>query len=166
MPPITEFRWGFISRSVVVAIGVTFLCLAMAYPAHVGAAVLALLVLYILGARRSREKMAALAAARPSGNGICGFARSFNLRETDSWVVRAVYEELQGYLHGTKLTVCADDDLTEGLDIDPEDLEESLVDIAHRARRSLTGYEANPHYGSIRTARDLVAFLNAQPRVA
>jgi hypothetical protein len=80
--------------------------------------------------------------------------------------VRAVYEELQRYLESTNLNVCADDRLLEDLDIDPDDLEQSAADIAARAGRSWEGYEANPYYHKLQTVRDLVMFLNAQPRVA
>src|SRR4051794_1910742 len=41
-----------------------------------------------------RRRMKRLAAGRP-GESICTFARSFKWRTIDTWIIRALYEELQ-----------------------------------------------------------------------
>lgn len=62
--------------------------------------------------------------------------------------------------------VRASDLLLNDLHIDSDDIEELLVDIAARSGHSLDETEDNPFYGNINTVRDLVLFINAQPRVA
>jgi len=65
--------------------------------AHPAATALTVTALVSCGAwlnNREKTRLQALAAAR-SGESICGFARSFDLRSTDPLVVRAVYARLQ-----------------------------------------------------------------------
>ncbi len=118
--------------------------------------------------RRRKRRLAALAAER-AGESICEFARSFNAREVDTWVVRAVYEQLQNYLASDQpaFPVRSSDRLVKGLLEDPDDLDLSLVnEIAERTGRSLEGAESNPLFGKVHTVCDLVLFFNAQPKSA
>jgi hypothetical protein len=62
--------------------------------------------------------------------------------------------------------VRASDSLLADLNIDSDDIEDLLVDIATRSGHSLDEAEKNPFYGKINTVRDLVLFVNAQPRLA
>jgi hypothetical protein len=103
-----------------------------------------------------------------TGASICSFARAFDCQHTDTWVIRAVYEELSRLLSidGQPFPILADDHFYgRGLKIDPEDLDDLVSDIAFRARRSLDGSEKNPFYGRVETVRDMVAFLQNQPRL-
>jgi hypothetical protein len=50
-----------------------------------------------IGCRREVESLRQRSASR-AGEAICQFARSFDVRQTDTWVLRAVYEALQGHL--------------------------------------------------------------------
>jgi hypothetical protein len=111
-----------------------------------------------------RRRLARLAEAR-RGESICSFARSFERRAVDTWVIRAVFEELQPYCrYGRRvLPLRATDDLEEVLRIDPEDLCDLATDMAFRAGRSLEGCDENPFFGRVRTASDLVLFLANQP---
>jgi hypothetical protein len=114
--------------------------------------------------RRNRRRI----VSSRSGDGICTFARAFDCRHTDTWVLRAVYEELSRFLavDGQPFPVRADDHCYErGLKIDPEDLEDLASDIAFRAGRSLDGSEKNPFYGKVQTVRDMVAFFENQPHL-
>lgn len=86
---------------------------------------------------------------------ICTFARSFNMRQVDPWVVRAVYEM---YSRGFPLK---EDDV-----LDAEELCFDIVDVAQRTGRSLEGAEQTPRFGQLSTAGDLVRFLSLQPRLA
>ena len=131
----------------------------------------ALGVLWFLSARSvktEQRRLETLAASR-SGESICEFARSFDCRQVDTWVIRAVYEELQGALQcGTKgFPVQASDDLNQDLlDNDIEAIEDLIPVVAARTGRSLKDTESNPYWNKIRTAADLVYFINAQPHVA
>jgi hypothetical protein len=62
--------------------------------------------------------------------------------------------------------VLASDALLDDLNRDLDDIEYLLVDIAARTGHALDETEKNPFYGKITTVRDLVLFVNAQPRVA
>lgn len=125
-------------------------------------------VLIAFSTKRDRARLVSLAASRSSGGGICSFARNFDLRHVDPWVVRAVYEEVSGYFKGLgfNVNIEADDDLVVDLGIDPDEIDMHLAtDIAARAGRSFETYRANPFYRATNTVRGLVMFFNAQPRV-
>ena len=116
----------------------------------------------VLQHRRRRR----LASAR-QGETICDFARSFD-RQTDTWIIRAVYEELTRFLEvdGQPLPVRREDRCEKDLKIDSEDLDDLGQDIAYRARRSLEDSNRNPLYGKVKTVADLVAFFEYQPKLA
>lgn len=118
----------------------------------------------VLAAIADGKRLGTLAAERP-GESICTFARSFDRRTVDTWILRAVYEELQPYgeFGGVTMPLRASDDLEEVLGIDAEELETLVEDIAHRACRSLDRYDRNPFYGRITTVGDLVWFFENQP---
>lgn len=129
--------------------------------------VAALVVTGMASTRNARRKLQALASQR-SDESICAFARSFDARAVDTWVVRAVYEQLQAELHdlSPKFPVRASDDLLHHLMLDPDDLDLSLApDIAQRTGRSLDDTGRNPYFANVHTVKDLVLFFNAQPRV-
>jgi hypothetical protein len=129
----------------------------------------ALVVLFLLAHRQARQEqrqLHALASAR-EGQTICEFARDFDVRAVDTWVVRAVYEQLQGHLRHVhpSFPVRANDRLKEDLLLDDEDLDMDIVqEIEHRTGRSLACGAANPYFGRVRTVRDLVLFFQHQPR--
>lgn len=109
-----------------------------------------------------------LLAARRQGRSICHFAREFDCRATDPWVVRAVYETLQDELGAYRagFPLSAGDRLVADLFIDHEDLDLAIVPgIAHRSLRSLENLEQNPRHGQVVTVGDLVRFFQAQPQV-
>jgi hypothetical protein len=100
------------------------------------------------------------------GESICEFARSFERHRVDTWVVRAVYEQLQEYLGGIpSVPILAIDRLKYDLPIDMEDLEMDLIaEISQRTGRSLSNTTSNPYYEKVKTVEDLVLFFNAQPK--
>ena len=107
--------------------------------------------------------------ARDRADSICTFARSFDARQVDTWVIRAVYDALQHEIgvQGRDFPVRAGDDLTRDLRIAPEDVDLSLVPtIAQRTGRALEGIEHNPYLGHVHTVADLVMFFNLQPTPA
>jgi len=115
--------------------------------------------------RNFKARLTTLAALR-NNESICTFAKSFNPREVDTWVIRAVYEQLQSYLASTypQFPIRAEDRLNDCLITDPDDLDLDLVEeISERTGRSLENTESNPYYAKVETVRDLVLFFNAQP---
>jgi hypothetical protein len=111
--------------------------------------------------RRARKRI----AASRRGESICNFARSFS-RQTDTWIIRAVYEELTRFLaiKGQTLHVRREDRCEKDLKIDPEDLDDLAQDIAYRARRSMNRSDNNPLYGKVKTVGDIVTFFEHQPK--
>ena len=115
--------------------------------------------------RREQHRLQCLASAR-IGESICHFARSFERRKTDTWIVRAVHEELQLFLRPfIKFPLRASDSLVDDLGMEVDDVDDLLVDVASRAGRSIEQTERNPYYGKVRTVADVVLFVNAQPQV-
>ena len=121
---------------------------------------------FVIEARRRKRRLQRMAKDR-AVESICTFARSFDCSETDTWVVRAVYEQLQAYLRGDvpAFPLRREDNLVKGLGIDPEDLDYDIVDeIAARTGRSLENSEQNPYWEKVETAGDLVQFFLHQPK--
>ncbi|MES9990401.1 MAG: hypothetical protein ABW098_00490 [Candidatus Thiodiazotropha sp.] len=116
---------------------------------------------------RRKMKLSILLEERKEKS-ICEFARSFEKHKVDTWVIRAVYEQIQEYvaMPGAKLPLEANDDIFDLLGIDSDDLEmDILEEIAQRTGRSLENTERNKFYGKVQTLEDLVLFLNEQPLV-
>jgi len=126
------------------------------------------------------RNMRKLAAGR-ADESICTFVRQFNCRKSDPWILRAVYEELSRYsvVDSRPLPIRADDQccgsnldeiewkfLENNLKIDPEDLDDLARTIAVRAGRSMEDAKQNPFYGKVKTVRDLVGFLEHQPKLS
>jgi hypothetical protein len=113
------------------------------------------------------RRLLALASAR-DGQTICEFARDFDARAVDTWVIRAVYEQLQGqleYIHPA-FPVRAEDRLKEDLFLDDDDLDMDVAqEVEQRTGRALDSITNNPYLGKVRTVRDLVLFFQAQPRL-
>jgi hypothetical protein len=131
------------------------------------------LVLLVCGVSAShwlfvRRHLRRLAAVR-TGEDIGVFAKQFDYRNVDTWVIRAVYEELQEYL-GSEVNAFplrASDRLSEDLKVDQGDLEDVVASrVAERTGRSHEAATSNPFYGKVHTVSDLVHFFNAQPRGA
>ncbi|HBP7928256.1 TPA: hypothetical protein L6K11_003563 [Escherichia coli] len=104
-------------------------------------------------------------ADKLQGLSICQFARQFSPHTVDTWVIRAVWNTLQGngYID-YPLPLKASDKLDDDLDLvnDADELEELVEDIAARCGRDLCGIEDNP-FLPITTVGSLVSVLNAQP---
>jgi hypothetical protein len=117
--------------------------------------------------KRIKKKLSILLDERKEQS-ICEFARSFEKYRVDTWVIRAVYEQIQEYvaMSGVILPLKATDDIYEMLGIDSEDFEmDILEEIAQRTGRSIENTERNPFYGKVQTLEDLVLFFNEQPLV-
>jgi hypothetical protein len=135
------------------------------YPIGTTIVVLGFVLLVVVERYRGRKRLAALAASR-TGESICEFARSFDGHSVDTWVVRAVYEQLQKYLGPRyQIPIRASDVFDQDLPIDSEDLDMDIAsEMAQRTARSMENMEANPFYGKVKTVADLVHFFNAQPK--
>jgi hypothetical protein len=121
-----------------------------------------ILAISAVAGRNHARQMRQFAATR-AGEGICEFAREFNAREIDTWIIRAVYEEVQDCI-ASEFPLRAGDRLGEDLRIDPDDLDMVIaLRVAERTGRSLEQPERNPYYQRLITVGDLVNFFNNQP---
>ncbi len=94
---------------------------------------------------------------------ICSFARSLPARQHDTWVVRAVYEEVSRVV---RVPVRPSDELEKDLGLHPDDRDEIAFEIARRAGRSMTDTPKNPLFDHVKTVADMVAFFENQKREA
>jgi hypothetical protein len=136
------------------------ICLAFSFTAFIVTA--GFILLLALSVDYDRFRLRCLAQQR-MGDSICTFARSFNRRVVDPWVVRATYEEFHAY-YDRLLPIRASDGIEEDLKMDWDDVDDLLADVAFRAGRSLENLELNPLYGQVRNVGDLVLFLMYQPK--
>lgn len=115
---------------------------------------------------KHNQKLKTLAGERVDES-ICTFAKSFDRKQVDTWVIRAVHEELQQYVKFSNGTcpLRASDELEKDLNIDPDDIEDAIPIVAQRTGRSLEQTEKNPFFGKIETVGDFVLFINNQPRL-
>lgn len=116
--------------------------------------------------RREKRKFAEMCNVRDDES-IGTFARSFSTRHVDTWVIRAAHQEIQQLVKSyiPAFPVRASDSLVDDLHFDSDDIDDLLVDVASRSGHSLDETGRNPFYGRVKTVRDLVLFVNAQPRL-
>lgn len=92
------------------------------------------------------------------GESICTFARGFDFRKLDTWILRAVYEEL-----AVQAPIRPCDHLERDLRLDGEDIGDCVEAIAVRCGRSLDNASRNPWWDRVETVSDLVMYLHHQP---
>ncbi len=151
--------WG-----ILLAIPVFFLGLVWKMPAML----FFIPVVVLLYARRSRlekihfEKL----LNNRTKDSICTFSRHFDCRDVDTWVIRAVYEQLQTLVAYKDFPVLPCDDVFKDLLIDEDDFDFDLVEeIAERTGRSFKNMKENPYYGKAHIVENLVFFFNHQPQI-
>lgn len=116
--------------------------------------------------RKERKKHFRSLLKNRTNDSLCTFARYFEYRKIDTWVIRAIYEQLQNYLasENPEFPIRPSDDIFVDLRIDDEDFEFDLVEeIAKRTGRSLKNAEVNSYYGRANIVENLVYFFNEQP---
>ena len=160
LPPWQPPKPSWIFVLVVCAGSVAFWTAHAIVPAVICSVLAALCLLGLVLSRFEVPRRQARAAQEPP-DAMCRFARSFDFRQTDTLVMRAVYEELQPVV---SFPIRASHRLVEDLQLDDEDLHfDYLPLIAQRVGRALTDSEQNPYYGRVETVADLVHFIAAQP---
>jgi hypothetical protein len=92
---------------------------------------------------------------------ICTFARALPAKSHDTWVVRAVYQEIA---EQAGAPIRPMDEVAKFWGIHGEDLDDVAVRIADRAGRSMDQAEKNPMRGRVVTIADMISFIEHQPR--
>ena len=111
-------------------------------------------------------RMKKLATKRGNAN-ICEYARSFDFRNVDTKIMREVWNELQLYLgkyNGKPFPIKAEDTFEQNYKIDSDDLDDIYWSVADRLNISTEQPENNPYFDKVTNVRNLVLFLNNQPR--
>ena len=109
-------------------------------------------------------RMRKIVRARGEPN-ICAYARSFDYRNTDTKIMREVWNELQLYLgeyDGKSFPVEADDLFTDTYHLDPDDLDEIYCAVADRLGIDTENPESNPYFNQVKSVKNLVLFLHNQ----
>jgi hypothetical protein len=155
-----------IAWSIIAALAAGYLYYLYEHPIIVVGFSAAMFALDQWNRRKTTRHLTELARAR-SGESICEFARAFDTRRVDTWVIRAVYEQVQQQLRWVYpgFPVRATDRLKEDLWMDPDDIDMDITDdVTSRTGRSMRDHKQNPMYGKVTTVADLVAFFAAQPK--
>lgn len=171
MPPFIRKPMGFIGWFVAACFLAAIGYVALAKPGASLTALIVLIAIYFLARpqfKREEQQLRELAALRKDGS-ICDFAGDFDARAVDTWIIRAVYEQLQGKLRHIhpSFPIRANDRLKEDLLLDDDDLDMDLAqEVEARTGRSLNDCSSNPYMGKVKTVRDLVLFFQNQPRAS
>ncbi len=158
--------WAWLALAVLAA-GMVFA--AWSEPKAVLVVLTALFCAFLLArasTKRAEDQLRRLAETR-EGQSICEFARDFDARSIDTWIIRAVYEQLQSHLRYAHpaFPVRASDRLKLDLHLDDDDLDMDIAtEVEQRSGRSLGRTGENPYFGKVETVRDLVLFFQSQPR--
>jgi hypothetical protein len=166
IPHRINLRYALIFYSILGLIIIWFVYIVWKIPVILG--VLAALAIYGVYFNWRRNQEFKKTAEERINESICTFARSFVRKDVDTWIIRAVHEELQGYLDFPNgiYPLRATDRLEEELNIDFEDVDDLLIMIAQRTGRSIEETEKNPYYDKVKTVGDMVLFINSQPKLS
>jgi hypothetical protein len=166
MPKYIEKPIGFWGKIIIAVLLSLVALLVWLYPFLLG--VIPIIIALEIKDRIFRKKHFMVLLKGRDTDSICTFSRYFECRKIDTWVIRAVYEQLQNYLAPEKVAfpIRPQDDVFKDLLIDNEDFEFDIVEeIAERAGRSLENTESNRYNGKASIVENLVYFFNEQPKV-
>ena len=138
------------------------------YSAPILLVVLPFVALFLYSDNKKRKAHFQELLSKREHYSICEFSKYFDCKEIDTWVIRAVYEQLQDYLKSEheQFPVLPEDDIFIDLKIDDEDFEYDIVEeISSRTGRTLMNVGNNPYYGKANIVKNLVYFFNEQPVV-
>jgi hypothetical protein len=133
--------------------------LAWTVPWYVSASVITVVAVWVRIDQLRRRRI----AEERFCESLCTFARSFDYRAVDTWIIRAVYEQLQP---AAGFPVRRSDHFRRDLWLDGDDIDEIGEEVAQRTGRPLTNCEQNPWYGKVETVADMVEFFMCQPKQA
>jgi hypothetical protein len=97
------------------------------------------------------------------GESLCTFSREQDLNGVDTFIVRAVYEEIQFDLPIENFPLRWSDQLYSDLRLEADDVEDLIERVAQKTARCLKHTASNPLFGNILTVGDLIAFFHHQP---
>ncbi len=158
--------WGWVISVAIIA-GFIYIC--WDNPWFLPSLVVFAVCLHVI-AKSPAEDLRNTAAKRPNDS-ICTFARSFDCRKVDTWVIRATYEQIRELmsLEIDDFPLRIEDHLVDDLHIEHDDFELDLMEkISQRTGRPLSTFEMMriPYAQNLKTVGDLVHMFNLLPKQA
>ena len=98
------------------------------------------------------------------GESLCTFSRAEDLTKIDTFILRAVYEEIQFELPIQSFPLRWSDNLYSDLHLQGDNVEDLIERVAQRTGRSIKHTELNPLFGKIYMVGDLIIFFNHQAK--
>ena len=130
--------------------------------------VCALVLVIVIWMVIDHYRMKKIAIERGNPN-ICEYARSFDYRNVDTKIMRAVWNEVQlnlGNYNGKPFPVKAEDMFEETYNMHPDDLDDIYWSVADRLGIDTEQPENNPYFNKVTSVKNLVLFLHNQPRIS
>jgi len=112
------------------------------------------------------EKQLEEKAKERKNEDIGTFARSIDYRNIDTWIIRAVYEEIQSEImwENQNFPIRATDNLKKDLLLEDDAFDSIINCVIARVGISDKDWEKNPYYGKLETVEDMILFFNAQSK--
>ncbi|MFZ6817067.1 hypothetical protein [Undibacterium sp. Ji22W] len=113
------------------------------------------------------RRMRSIALNRKTST-ICTYARSFDYRNVDTKIMREVYNHIQAWVgkyEGIGFPVEASDSFNETYKMDPDDLSDIYFEITGKLGICTDDPTSNPYWNQVTTVKNLVLFLNRQPKI-
>lgn len=129
--------------------------------------ILFVVFLIVVGAIYDHYRMKKIALNRKEVD-ICIYARSFDYRNVDTKIMREVFNKVQewaGSYNKKPFPVQAEDSFDDLYKMDPDDLDEIYWEVADKLGISTDRAEDNPYYNKVKSVKELVLFLDSQPKV-
>lgn len=99
------------------------------------------------------------------GESLCTFSRAQDLAGIDTFILRAVYEEIQFDIPVQKdFPLRWSDNLYSDLCLQGDNVEDLIERVAQRTGRCIKHAELNPLFGKINTVGELIIFFNHQSK--
>ena len=129
--------------------------------------IIGFVILIVFGSIYQYYRLKKIATMRGAAD-ICTYARSFDYRNIDTKIMRAVFEKVQewaGEFDGKPFPVKADDDFDRIYQMDPDDLDDIYYEVANELGISTERAEDNPYYDKVKSVKELVLFLHNQQKI-
>jgi len=112
------------------------------------------------------EKQLEEKAKERKNEDIGTFASSLDYRNIDTWIIRAVYEEIQSEImwENQNFPIRATDNLKKDLLLEDDAFDSIINCVIARVGISDKDWEKNPYYGKLETVEDMILFFNAQEK--
>ena len=111
---------------------------------------------------RAWEKKIAAIREERKGEDIGTFARALPFRKINTWIIRALYEEIADEMGDDTFPLRPSDRLEEDLRLDDDALFWIYERVMRRVGLSVEGVESNPYYDRVKTVEDMVMFFHHQ----